>query len=64
MFTENALFLRYGCQTFSAFGIKDILFLQKWSIKQENEGLEEGQDTEKGKESKNKQFSFICCLRL
>lgn len=50
MFTENALFLRYGCQTFSAFVIKDILFLQKWSIKQENEGLKEGEDTEKGKD--------------
>lgn len=40
-----------GVKLFLLSGLtRHILFLQKWSIKQENEGLKEVEDAEKGKD--------------
>lgn len=71
MFTENALFLRYGRQTFSAFWINMSYFIfTKLEHKaRKNEGLKEGEDAEKGKDDdagrkQRYKFSFICYLKL
>lgn len=59
-----------GIKLFLLFGLTHhILFLQKWSIKQKNEGLKEVEDSEKGKNNnggrkQRYKFSFICYLKL
>ena len=57
-----------GVKLFLLFGLtRHILFLQTWSIKQENEGLKEGGDAEKGKDDnggRKQRYKFRCYLKL